>query len=177
MKVTEIKSVGKQKVYDVSVTDAEHYFLSNGVASHNTGGMYSANQVFIIGKAQEKEGTELLGYNFTINIEKSRFVREKSKFPFTVLFDGGIQKYSGLLDIALEGNFVVKPSNGWYSKVDSETGEVEDKKYRIADTQTPDFMEPLISDPKFKEYVTQKYSISYGSIMAVEEEEINVQTV
>jgi hypothetical protein len=145
--------------------------------SGGTGGMYSANQVFIIGKAQEKEGTELLGYNFTINIEKSRFVREKSKFPFTVLFDGGIQKYSGLLDIALEGNFVVKPSNGWYSKVDSKTGEVEDKKYRIADTQTSDFMEPLISDPKFKEYVTQKYSIAYGSIMAVEEEEEHVQTV
>jgi RecA/RadA recombinase len=138
---------------------------SKAVMSGGTGGMYSANQVFIIGKAQEKDGTELSGYNFTINIEKSRFVKEKSKFPFTVLFEGGIQKYSGLLDIALEGNFVVKPSNGWYSKVNSETGEVEDKKYRFVDTQTSDFMEPLISNSNFQDYVRKKYEIAYGSIM------------
>jgi hypothetical protein len=164
MKVTEIKSVGKQKVYDVSVTDAEHYFLSNGVASHNTGGMYSANQVFIIGKAQEKDGTELVGYNFTINIEKSRFVREKSKFPFLVTFQGGINKYSGLLDVALEGGYVTKPSNGWYAKVNQETGEIGDKK-RFNDTQNAEFMDSLLNDEGFNNYVKQKYAIAYGSIL------------
>ena len=121
---------------------------SKAVMSGGTGGMYSANQVFIIGKAQEKDGSELVGYNFTINIEKSRFVREKSKFPFTVTFEGGIQKYSGLMDIALEGNFVVKPSNGWYAKVELDTGEVGEKK-RLADTDTPEFWEPLLNDEKF----------------------------
>jgi hypothetical protein len=164
MKVTEIKSVGKQKVYDVSVTDAEHYFLSNGVASHNTGGMYSANQVFIIGKAQEKDGTDLVGYNFTINIEKSRFVREKSKFPFLVTFEGGINRYSGIVEVALDGGFVTKPSNGWYAKVDRETGEIGEKK-RFADTQTADFMNSLLSDQGFKDYVKQRYTIAYGSLL------------
>jgi RecA/RadA recombinase len=138
---------------------------AKSVMSGGTGGMYSANQVFIIGKAQEKDGTELAGYNFTINIEKSRFVKEKSKLPFTVLFEGGIQKYSGLLELALEGNFVVKPSNGWYAKVDQETGEVMDKKYRFADTQNADFMDSLLQSEKFQEYVRKKYEISYGSIM------------
>jgi RecA/RadA recombinase len=138
---------------------------AKSVMSGGTGGMYSANQVFIIGKAQEKDGTELAGYNFTINIEKSRYVKEKSKLPFTVLFEGGIQKYSGILEIALDGKFVVKPSNGWYSKVDPETGEVVDKKYRFADTQTAEFMEPIIQSEKFQEYVRKKYEISYGSIM------------
>jgi RecA/RadA recombinase len=137
---------------------------SKAVMSGGTGGMYSANQVFIIGKAQEKDGSELVGYNFTINIEKSRFVREKSKFPFTVTFEGGIQKYSGLMDIALEGNFVVKPSNGWYAKVELDTGEVGEKK-RLADTDTPEFWEPLLNDEKFKEFVRKKYGIAYGSIM------------
>jgi hypothetical protein len=42
------------------------------------------------------------------------------------------------MDIALEGNFVSKPSNGWYAKVDQETGEIGDKK-RFDDTQTAEF--------------------------------------
>jgi hypothetical protein len=138
--------------------------FSKAVMSGGTGGMYSANQVFIIGKAQEKEGTDLVGYNFTINIEKSRFVREKSKFPFLVTFEGGINKYSGLLDIALEGGYVTKPSNGWYAKVNQETGEIGEKK-RHADTQNAEFMESLLNDEGFKNYVKQRYTIAYGSIL------------
>ena len=137
---------------------------SKAVMSGGTGGMYSANQVFIIGKAQEKEGTDLVGYNFTINIEKSRFVREKSKFPFLITFEGGIQKYSGIIEIALDGGFVSKPSNGWYAKVDQSTGEIGEK-VRFVATQTDEFMLPLLSDNKFKEYVSKKYGIAYGNIM------------
>lgn len=138
---------------------------SKAVMSGGTGGMYSANQVFIIGKAQEKDGTELSGFNFTINIEKSRFVKEKSKFPFTVLFKGGIQKYSGMMDIAIEGKFVVKPSVGWYSKVDPNTGEIEDKKYRFTDTQTEEFMDSIVNNPKFRTYVTNKYAVSSNNLL------------
>lgn len=148
---------------------------SKAVMSGGTGGMYSANQVFIIGKAQEKDGTDLVGWNFTINIEKSRFVREKSKFPFLVTFDGGIQKYSGLMDIALEGGFVSKPSNGWFARVDRSTGEIGDKK-RMADTLCADFWDPILNNEEFKEYVKSKFAISYGSLMAddaVLEEEFN----
>jgi RecA/RadA recombinase len=137
---------------------------SKAVMSGGTGGMYSANQVFIIGKAQEKDGTDLIGYNFTINIEKSRFVREKSKFPFLVTFDGGINRYSGIVEVALDGGFVTKPSNGWYAKVDRETGEIGEKK-RFADTQTADFMDSLLSDQGFKDYVKQRYTIAYGSLL------------
>ena len=138
--------------------------FSKSVMSGGTGGMYSANQVFIIGKAQEKDGTELVGWNFTINIEKSRFVREKSKFPFLVTFDGGIQKYSGLMDIALEGGFVTKPSNGWFAKVDKDTGEIGEK-HRMADTLNAKFWDPILKNQEFKDYVNSKYAIAYGSLM------------
>ena len=138
--------------------------FSKSVMSGGTGGMYSANQVFIIGKSQEKDGTDLIGWNFTINIEKSRFVREKSKFPFLVTFEGGIQKYSGLMDIALEGGFVTKPSNGWFAKVNRETGEIGDKK-RMADTLNADFWESILNNSEFKEYVKSKFAISYGSLL------------
>ena len=138
--------------------------FSKSVMSGGTGGMYSANQVFIIGKSQEKDGTDLIGWNFTINIEKSRFVREKSKFPFLVTFEGGIQKYSGLMDIALEGGFVTKPSNGWFAKVNRETGEIGDKK-RMADTLNGEFWDSILTNAEFKEYVKSKFAISYGSLL------------
>lgn len=148
----------------INHTYKEMSLYPKDIMSGGTGGMYSANQVLIIGKAQEKDGTELLGYNFTINIEKSRFVREKSKFTFMVMFEGGIQKYSGILDIAIEGGFVTKPSPGWYAKVNQETGEIGNK-IRFDATQTSDFMESILQNEKFKEYVRSRYAIAYGSIM------------
>jgi hypothetical protein len=113
---------------------------------------------------KKKTGKEVTGYNFIINVEKSRYVKEKSKIPITVSWEGGIQKYSGLMDVAIEGNFVVKPSNGWYAKVDQETGEIGDKK-RLADTDNASFWEPILETDKFKNFITKRYGISYGSIM------------
>jgi hypothetical protein len=165
MKIKSVTSVGKRKVHDISVKDAEHYVLENGVVTHNTGSYYSADNIFILGRQQEKEGTEVVGYNFIINVEKSRYVKEKSKIPITVSFDGGISKWSGLLDIALESKHVVKPSNGWYSRVDVETGEIEDKKFRIKDTDTKEFWLPILEQKSFKDYVENRYSIAHGSIM------------
>ena len=134
------------------------------VVGGGTGSYYSADNIFILGRQQEKEGTEIVGYNFIINVEKSRYVKEKSKIPVTVAYEGGLNKYSGLMDIALEGNFVQKPSNGWYAKVDQETGEIGDKK-RLADTMTAEFWDDILENDNFKEYVRKKYEIAYGSIM------------
>ena len=93
------------------------------IVGGGTGSYYSADNIFIIGRQQEKEGTETIGYHFIINVEKSRYVKEKSKIPVSVMFDGGISKWSGLLDLALESGHVIKPSNGWYSKVNTKTGD------------------------------------------------------
>ena len=144
---------------------------SKSVMSGGTGGMYSANQVFIISKAQEKDGTDLKGYKFTINIEKSRFVREKSKFPFTVHFDGGINKWTGLLDVAIEGQFIVKPSMGWYSKVDMETGEIEDKKYRAKDTNNKEFWNSLIESEGFRVYIKNRYQVGNEQLVKDESDD------
>ena len=35
----------------------------------------------------------------------------------------------------------------------------------MAETQTAEFMEPLLEDDEFKEYVRDRYAIAYGSIM------------
>lgn len=155
---------------DICVVAVNHTYqtqelYSKAVVSGGTGIYYSADNIFIIGRQQEKEGTEVVGYNFIINVEKSRFVREKSKIPVTVSFDGGISKWSGLLDIALESGHVVKPSNGWYSKVDVETGEVEDKKYRIKDTDNKEFWSSIILTKSFREYIENTYRVASGNIL------------
>ena len=154
---------------DVPMIVVNHTYKEIGmfpkdIVGGGTGSYYSADNIFIIGRQQEKEGTEVVGYNFIINVEKSRYVKEKSKIPVSVSFDGGISRWSGLLDIALDGGFVVKPSNGWYSKVDDD-GVIEDKKYRIKETDTSTFWTPILKSKKFQKFVTDKYQIASGEIM------------
>jgi len=57
---------------------------SKAVVSGGTGVVYSADNVWIIGRQQDKDGSEVKGYHFIINVEKSRFVKEKSKIPISV---------------------------------------------------------------------------------------------
>lgn len=130
------------------------------IISGGTGLIYSANQAFIIGKSQEKDGTELAGWNFTLNVEKSRFVREKSKLTFRVLYESGIQKYSGLLDMAIEFGAIVSPSSGWYSVVNLATGEIDSKKYRKKDCDNPAFWDPILSSKEFKQKVQNRFMLS-----------------
>lgn len=149
----------------VNHTYMEQSLYPKTIMSGGTGPMYSANQVFIIGKQQEKEGSELTGYNFVINVEKSRFVKEKSKIPIAVRFDGGLSRWSGLMDMALESEAVVKPSNGWYSRKDATTGEIESKKWRLAETETKDFWDDVLSCKSFQHWVKSKYQLSILPLM------------
>ena len=156
-------------IKDIPMVVVNHTYKEIGmfpkdIVGGGTGSYYSADNIYILGRQQDKEGTEIVGYHFIINVEKSRYVKEKSKIPISVSFDGGISRYSGLLDLAIESGHVVKPANGWYAKVDQSTGEVGDKK-RIADTTSSEFMEPILKDEKFKQFIKHKYEIAYGSIM------------
>ena len=156
-------------IKDIPMIVVNHTYMEIGmfpkaIVGGGTGSYYSADNIFVIGRQQEKEGTEVVGYNFIINVEKSRYVREKSKIPVTVRHDGGISKWSGLLDIALDSGHVVKPSNGWYSKVDAD-GVIEDKKYRIKETDTSDFWLPILKQKSFQDFVQNTYQIASGNII------------
>ena len=146
--------------------------FSKAVVSGGTGIYYSASNIWILGRRQNKTGTEVTGYDFIINAEKSRYIKEKSKIPISVSWDGGIEKYSGLLEVAIAGGFVVKPSNGWYNKVDLETGEVVGTKVREKDTKTDEFWTDILSNQKFKDFVQNLYSIDKKAEVVVDLEEI-----
>tara|TARA_B110000967_G_scaffold115190_1_gene117869 strand:- start:3450 stop:4499 length:1050 start_codon:yes stop_codon:yes gene_type:complete len=154
-------------IKDIPCVVVNHTYMEIGmfpkaIVSGGTGIMYSADNVYIIGRQQEKTGSDLVGYNFIINVEKSRFVREKSKIPVEVKFDGGISKWSGLLDMAQESGHVVKPSNGWYQVASAGP---ESKKYRTKDTYTKEFWMPVLADQTFSTWVENRYLISNGAIM------------
>ena len=144
------------------------------VVSGGTGIYYSADNIFIIGRRQQKAGTEVTGYEFVINVEKSRFVREKSKIPVEVTWEEGISKWSGLLDMGLASGHVIKPSNGWYQRVDMDTGEAVDPKVRAKDLDK-DFWIPILSDKKFGDWVQKAYTVGSVEMMADEISEEDVQ--
>ena len=147
----------------VNHTYKEIGLFPRDIVGGGTGLYYSADNIWIIGRQQEKKGTEIEGYHFIINVEKSRYVKEKSKIPITVTWDGGLLSHSGLLNVAIAGGYIKSPSTGWYSIVDRDSGELLPSKVRAKDTLHPEFWLQILQETDFKEFVKQKYSIG-GSL-------------
>ncbi len=148
---------------------------SKDVVSGGTGPYYSADNVFIIGRQQVKQkqdDKEIIGWQFIIKVDKSRFVREKSRIPITVRFEGGVSKYSGLLDMAVLAGVVVKPKDGFYSRVDSTTCAVEKEQFRARATDTDEFWNPILNDHKFSEWVKDRYKLSSNNLFSPVDETI-----
>lgn len=158
---------------DIPMVVVNHTYMTmemyaKPVVGGGTGSYYSADNIFILGRQQSKDDGELTGYNFIINVEKSRYVREKAKIPVSVSFEGGISRWSGLLEIALESGHVVKPSNGWYSRME-DTGEIEQKKWRIKDTDSKDFWLPILKQKSFNDFIKSEYQVASGEILKSDE--------
>ena len=162
---------------DIPLLAVNHTYQEIGlfpkqIVSGGTGITYSADNVWIIGRQQDKVGTEIQGYHFVINVEKSRFVKEKSKIPISVSWEGGIEKWSGLLDVALDGGYAVKPKNGWYNAVDPASGkELHAGNCRAKDTLNAEFWKPVFANTDFAEYVKNKFSVGLVEMVSEEKEE------
>ena len=152
----------------VNHTYQEIGLFPKAIVSGGTGIYYSADNIWILGRQQQKQGTEIKGYNFVINVEKSRFVKEKSKIPISVTWEGGIAPYSGLLDVALAGGYVQKPNVGWYCRVDMETGELVQPKVREKDTLEEEFWKPIFENTNFKEFLKGHYQIGHKPLLDIE---------
>jgi hypothetical protein len=157
---------------DIPMVVVNHTYKEIGlypkdIVGGGTGSYYGSDNIWILGRQQEKEGTEIKGYHFVINIEKSRHVREKSKIPITVTFDGGIAKWSGLMEVAEEGGYLRKPKVGWYEAVDPESGEVLSEKLlrakEIADNGT--FWKMMFDKTGFADYIKNKYTVATRTLI------------
>lgn len=176
--VTPYLSMKNIPMLAVNHTYQEIALYPKAIVSGGTGIYYSANNIWIIGRQQDKQGSEIKGYHFIINVEKSRFVKEKSKVPVSVSWEGGIEEYSGLLEIAQLSGHVVKPSAGWYIRVDPLTGEETSPKRREKETMNIDFWKPVLEDESFKDFVTNHYMIGHRSMIDADDlpEDLQIST-
>ena len=140
------------------------------VVSGGTGVYLAADNIWIIGREQEKDNKdEVIGYDFIINVEKSRYIKEKTKIPISITYKGGINKWSGLFEQAINGGFVNKSKDGKsfsYSLVDNKTGEVSSEKYTEATIRNDKLVwEKLLKNKDFVKYIEDLYKIESGQIV------------
>lgn len=126
----------------------------------------SSDNIWIIGREQEKEEKVLIGHTFWITIEKSRYAKEKLRIPVTVTFDGGIDRYSGLLEIAEELGYVkrTRHSPKGYSRVDVDTGVIEDKIFD--ETSSAEFWNPVLASESFKVGIREYFKVAHIELLS-----------
>jgi RecA/RadA recombinase len=166
---------------DIPLVAVNHTYKEIGlypkdIVSGGTGAYYSADAIWIIGRQQEKAGTEIMGYHLIINIEKSRHIREKSKIPVTVTFEGGISKWSGLMEVAEQGGYTTKPNLGWYEGVNPKTGEIlTTNKIRAKEVlESSEFWLMMFEKTDLASSIKSCYTMASGQ-MFTDQSNLNVQ--
>lgn len=120
----------------------------------------AADDVFIIGRQQDGVASDLKGFYFVLNIDKSRECKEKTKIFIHCTFEHGMNPFSGLLEEAKEIGLCT--IGAWCKLLDFKTGEMLNKSFRkqeIYDTQTEWFIELMKYQP-FIDHITKKYCLS-----------------
>lgn len=124
-------------------------------------------------KKEDKSGRTTddgrMGNKFRITIEKSRFIKEGSKFEFEMVYgEGGPNKYTGLYEMALKTGDIYSPSAGWRAaRLVDKDGKVlpveEHPKFREKDKRLdPDFWDNVMfKKTKFAENVQNRLSLTY----------------
>lgn len=147
-------------LYNVTIVMVNHLYEdmkmhSTGAIGGGSGAQYVATQILkITSKRKEKDGNDVKGNVFTCYTDKGRMSKENSKLQFLASYEGGINTWYGLLDDAIEGGYVEKPSVGFYSR----PCVADDKKVRESTIYSNDFWIPIIKNTDFKNYLESKYS-------------------
>ena len=65
---------------------------------------YAASSIVFLSKRKEKEGTEVIGNIIHCKMQKSRLTKENKMVDVRLTYNKGLDKYYGLLDLALKYN-------------------------------------------------------------------------
>ena len=139
--------------------------FSKTIMSGGTGPMLSANSVFFLTKSKEKEKVdgkdELAGFTFKLYVEKSRFVREGAVIPVSIHFKTGIQKWTGVAEIAKKLGWLITEKQGWYNFVNPHTGEaLTDKSMRLKDINNNEELWNSVCKAGLSDDIQQYYSLA-----------------
>lgn len=141
-------------------------FIPKKVLAGGQGSMFSPNVVLFVTKAQEKKGKDFVGFTYTLVIEKSRYVVEKTKLPLVVTYEDGINLWGGFIDDLIEAGSIIKTTKDKYQIINKETGEVLDGDYTKSALETESIMKPLIYAESFKSFIKSKYQLSANNLLS-----------
>lgn len=79
--------------------------------SGGSGLKYSASTIAFLSKKKEKDGTDVVGNLIRVKMEKSRLSKENKQIQCLLTYDKGLDRYYGLIDLALEGEIWHKSGN------------------------------------------------------------------
>lgn len=112
VKIVSVKRIQSEPVFDIAVEDAHHYILGNGVVTHNSGAKYAADTIAFLSKKKERDSDkDVIGNIVTATMVKSRLTKADAKVETRILYDGGLDRYYGLLDYAQEAGIVKRIGN------------------------------------------------------------------
>ena len=130
MKVTRVTFNKPETVYDIE-TPIHDYVLESGLISHNTmdkynpmamggdGARYNSSAVLFLTKKKERDDDKnVIGNIVHVHAEKSRLTREQTKIDTRIFFDTGLDRYYGLVDLAVECGIWKKVS----TRIELDTG-------------------------------------------------------
>lgn len=162
--VKSIRKIKTQPVYDITVSEDHHYILENGLVSHNSGLKYAASTIIYLSKKKDKVDNEVVGSIIHCKTYKSRKTKQDKMVDVQLNYDTGLNKYYGLLDIAIKYGIWTKIS----TKIDVGNGK-------------PVFENQILKNPEkfFTEDIMAKLEVAvkkefcYGSndVVPVEESE------
>lgn len=76
-----------------------------------TGSIYASSTILTLTKAKEKDSAnEVIGVIISVTAAKSRLTKENSKIKCLIRYDGGLDRYYGLLELAEEAGLFKKVS-------------------------------------------------------------------
>ena len=154
---------GKLKLLQLRMFAINHYYETMSlyptkVVKGGKGGEWASDTIWFISRSKIRENNETAGFKFTITVMKSREIIEDAKIPIEVRYDGGIDVYSGLLDIARATGHIESGKKGWYTRVNVE----DDKSWRRAEMDS-EFWKPVLEDRSFKSAVENLYKLNNNS--------------
>jgi len=128
---------------------------------------YAASTIVFLSKSKDRDGKEVVGNIIRATLQKSRFTREQSKVETKLSYSSGLDRYHGLIDLAVEAG--IWSSSGGRVEIDGKKmfGKV------IRENPTEYFTQDILDQLDL--YCKKKFRYGNDNDESVTNEEITVE--
>lgn len=133
------------------VYDAVGAYMPTKVMGGGSGLKYSASAIVFLSKAKDRDGKDVIGNLIRVKMEKSRLSKENSNVQLKLSYATGLDKYYGLLDLAVKYDIIKKVTAQSYELADGTKVKGTDLNRNPEDYYTKEILD-LIDEAAKKEY-------------------------